>query len=178
MFRTSDVHMLSAGMAAKGKVTNITKDDQTSRRKRTKGLIGKSYELGIRPNCKVFTFVLYTDTGQIHSYNSTGGAISCEIEAVLDRLRHYPTDWQKSDPSSFINKARVAKSANRQAKVRTAAQVQTRPSQSLRPAPVFDVKMLPMYCGQTNMSTELRRTSQRQESYSEKEGNMCVENAT
>jgi predicted oxidoreductase len=73
-------------MALKRKITKITKDDQTSRRKRTKGLVNKSHELGIRPSCKVFTFVLYTDVGQVHTYDSTGGAILGEVEAVLERL--------------------------------------------------------------------------------------------
>jgi hypothetical protein len=73
-------------MALKRKIAKITKDDQTSRRKRTKGLFNKSHELGIRPSCKVFTFVLYTDVGQIRTYDSTGGAILGEIETVMKRL--------------------------------------------------------------------------------------------
>ena len=73
-------------MTLKGKITKITKDDQTSRRKRTKGLFSKSHELGVRPSCKVFTFVLYTDVGQVRTYDSTGGAILGEVEAVMKRL--------------------------------------------------------------------------------------------
>jgi hypothetical protein len=73
-------------MALKRKIAKITKDDQTSRRKRTKGLFSKSHELGIRPSCKVFTFVLYTDVGEIRTYDSTGGAILREIETVMERL--------------------------------------------------------------------------------------------
>lgn len=68
------------------KITKITKDDQTSRRKRTKGLFSKSRELGIRPSCKVFTFVLYTDVGQVRTYDSTGGAILGEVEAVIEQV--------------------------------------------------------------------------------------------
>jgi hypothetical protein len=76
-------------MIAKGEVveiSRITKYDQTSRRKRTKGIMNKSHELGTRPNCKVFTFVLYTDAAQIHTYDSTGGSILDEVEMVIDRL--------------------------------------------------------------------------------------------
>lgn len=73
-------------MALKRKITKITKDDQTSRRKRTKGLFNKSHELGIRPSCKVFTFVLYTDVGQVRTYDSTGGDILGEVGAVMETL--------------------------------------------------------------------------------------------
>ena len=73
-------------MAGREKITKITKDDQTSRRKRTKGVINKSHELGARPSCKVFTFVVYTDTNQVHTYDSTGGEIFKEVERVMKEL--------------------------------------------------------------------------------------------
>ena len=76
-------------MALKKKITKITKDDQKSRRKRTKGLFSKSHELGIRPSCKVFTFVLYTDVGEVRTYDSTGGDILGELETVMERLVSY-----------------------------------------------------------------------------------------
>lgn len=84
------VHYFRHGIKmAKGKVTKITKDDQTSRRKRTRGLIKKSWELGVRPSCKVFTFVLYTDVNQVKTYDSTGGEILDDVESVINRLvRH------------------------------------------------------------------------------------------
>ena len=68
------------------KIAKITKNDRTSRRKRTKGLFSKSHELGTRPSCKVFTFVVYTDVGQVRTYDSTGGDILGEVEAVIGRL--------------------------------------------------------------------------------------------
>lgn len=77
---------LSIKMALRRKITKITKEDQTSRRKRTKGLFNKSHELGIRPSCKVFTFVLYTDVGQVRTYDSTGGGILKEVEMAIEKL--------------------------------------------------------------------------------------------
>ncbi|KAF2182633.1 hypothetical protein K469DRAFT_740268 [Zopfia rhizophila CBS 207.26] len=133
-------------MATKGKVTKITKDDQTSRRKRTKGVINKSHELGVKPSCKVFTFVLYTDVNQVHTYDSTGGEILNEVESVIDRLRHHPSNWQKSDPSSYGSK-RLNKKSGRleKSKGRITSQEMDEPRRPLRPAPVFDLKTLPMY---------------------------------
>lgn len=88
-------------MALKRKITEITKDDQTSRRKRTKGLFSKSHELGIRPSCKVFTCVLYTDVDKVRTYDSTGGDILGELETVVKRLVSCPCVI-KNQPAPLI----------------------------------------------------------------------------
>lgn len=156
---------------AKGKVTKITKDDQTSRRKRTRGLIKKSWELGVRPSCKVFTFVLYTDVNQVKTYDSTGGKILEEVETVINRLvrsqnafnvngiahkegkRRDTSDWQKSDPSSYSSKRSNKKSNRLDSKPKDRVPPQTdRSRRRLRPAPVFDFNILPMYQERQNYS--------------------------
>ncbi|EOA82684.1 uncharacterized protein SETTUDRAFT_34225 [Exserohilum turcica Et28A] len=136
-------------MALKKKITKITKDDQTSRRKRTKGLFSKSHELGIRPSCKVFTFVLYTDVGEVRTYDSTGGDILGELETVMERLRRFPQDWQRFGPSSYKNSKTISKPSRcrRQSSIEQRSEASNVPEERAlcSEPPSFDFKSLPMY---------------------------------